>query len=460
MTKFYVNTGGSALNSGSTDVTADGATGTTYLFSGAAGTDVGAVITLVGCTDDLSLLPLSGAAQATINLAASTVSNRKIFKITAVDNVLKTVTLDAAPSLTGGTSAWKIGGQFVWTPANIEAGVAAVDVVELANSPASTAADWITGRVAGSSAGVIKVIGKTGTRPVITNTGTTQCIEGGSVASWWFENLELAQQGASGNVAQAIGTGTMFYNVKVSDGGGAAIAFGVDGVKIIACELTGVSADGVSPVGGSCSLIGNYIHDLTGDGLEAGAMNAGRTNLISRNIFDTCSARGIYFSSSSVVANSQAIIDGNTIYGCGDSGLEVVDADYNVVLINNVFSENGNAAGEYNVEFTAGAIELIGFHGWNVFFHSGGGGGANLSNLTVNAQVAASEFTTDPVFTNAAGGDFSIGTASPAKATGFPGQFLGGSLGYLDIGAVQRQETGGGSAGMIVFPNTNALMGA
>jgi hypothetical protein len=82
-----------------------------------------------------------------------------------------------------------------------------------------------------------------------------------------------------------------------------------------------------------------------------------------------------------------------------------------------------------------------------VFFHSGGGGGANLSNLTVNAQVASSEFTTDPAFTNAAGGDFSISTSSPAKATGFPGQFLGGSLGYLDIGAVQivaGAGTGGG----------------
>ena len=122
--------------------------------------------------------------------------------------------------------------------------------------------------------------------------------------------------------------------------------------------------------------------------------------------------------------------------------------------MNNIFSENGNAAGEFNVEWVSGAAEYVSFHGWNVFYHSGGGGGANLSGLTVNAQVASSEFTTDPAFTNAAGGDFSIGSTSPAKATGYPGAFLGGSTGYLDIGAVQRQEAGGGGNANILGGST------
>lgn len=450
MTKFYVNTGGSALNSGSTDVTADGATGTTYLFSGAAGTDVTTVITLVGCTDDLSLLPLSGAAQATINLAASTIANRKIFKITAVDNVGKTVTVDQAPALTAGTSAWKIGGQFVWTAANIEAGLAAGDVVEIANSPASVSADWIIGRVAGTAAGGwIHVVGKTGVRPVITNTGTSQCIEGGTQAGWMFSNLELAQQGASGSVVQALGAGSLLYNVKVSDGGGIGIAWIIDGVKVVACEITATGADGLNSGAGSGVIHGNYIHDLTGDGWECALVN-NRSIAFSNNIVDTPTARGIYLSGAPTGVGAAAIfINGNTVYGSGDSGIEVVDADYGVILLNNIFSENGNAAGEYNVEWAAGTGESLSFHAWNVFFHSGGGGGANLLNLTVNAQVASSEFTTDPAFTNAAGGDFSISTTSPAKATGFPGQFLGGSLGYLDIGAVQRQEPSGSSGFLI-----------
>jgi parallel beta-helix repeat protein len=170
--------------------------------------------------------------------------------------------------------------------------------------------------------------------------------------------------------------------------------------------------------------------------------------VVSANIIDTCAGKGINDSGAPTTIGHAFIIDGNTIYGCGDSGLAVADADRRIILTNNIFSENGNAAGEYNVEWVAGAAEYVGFHAWNVFYHSGGGGGANLSGLTVNAQVASSEFTTDPAFTNAAGGDFSIGSTSPAKAAGFPGQFLGGSLGYLDIGAVQRQEAGGGGGGM------------
>jgi len=84
----------------------------------------------------------------------------------------------------------------------------------------------------------------------------------------------------------------------------------------------------------------------------------------------------------------------------------------------------------------------LGFHGYNCFYKSSN----NLSGLTVNGT----ETTSDPLLTDPANADFTLSSSSPCKATGFPGQFLGGSLGYLDMGAVQRQESSSG--GMIRHP--------
>ena len=101
-----------------------------------------------------------------------------------------------------------------------------------------------------------------------------------------------------------------------------------------------------------------------------------------------------------------------------------------------VWIQNGNAAGESNVEWAAGAAENVGSHGYNDFYQSGGT--TNLAGLTANST----EITTDPLFVNAAGGDFRLKAGSPARSAAFPGQFLGGgsSVGYLDMGAVQVRE--------------------
>jgi hypothetical protein len=133
----------------------------------------------------------------------------------------------------------------------------------------------------------------------------------------------------------------------------------------------------------------------------------------------------------------------NTAYAAGGHGFLVAGGGAAVVqLLNNVFKDNGNAAGEYNV---AGIdINKIGFRGFNVMNQTGGAAG-NLQTGTLGEM--APEPTGDPLFTDAANGDFSIGSGSPAKAAAHPGAFLSGSTGYLDMGAVQRQEAGGGGGG-------------
>lgn len=434
---IYFDTGGHAQGSGSSDAASPIVSNT----SGAA--VAGSVVTVAGA--DLSGVVADGSM--TVYIADATNANQKIFKITAVDDGADTITVDVAPTGVIANSAWGVGGQRVYDSAEWEAAAAAGWTFVFNNSPAAKASDFITARANGSSAaGFIKVKGKTGTRPVLNVTNTAQCFEGADLDLWWIENLELDQDGASGNVIAVWGAGGVCYNVKISDGGGIGIVPDEGACRVIGNEITGTGGDGMT-MGLAVAAIGNYIHDVTGDGIEQTGANTAQ-HLILNNIIDTCAGRGILDSGVATTTAQVLCILGNTIYGCGNTGIEITDADRQAVLMNNICSENGNAAGEYNVEWVAGSAELGSFHGWNVFHHSGGGGGANLSGLTVNAQVASSEFITDPAFTNAAGGDFSIGSTSPAKAAGYPGAFLGGSTGYLDIGAVQRQEAGGSGGGL------------
>src|SRR3990167_1938781 len=158
---IYFDTGGNAANSGSRD--SAGA-----LVTGTAATVVGLVVTLDG-SPDLSGVATDGSD--TIRLADSSNSNQKIFKITAVDDALNTVTVDVAP--TGiVSSAWRIGGQLVYSSADWEGAAAAGWIFTFNNSPASkSGASFITCRVPGDSAtGFIKVVGKTGVRPKLTIT--------------------------------------------------------------------------------------------------------------------------------------------------------------------------------------------------------------------------------------------------------------------------------------------------
>lgn len=416
MATYYVDTGGSATNSGTTDQN-------TANLSGSAATVAGSVVSLDG-SPDLSGLATSGPTQAAIYINDATNTNRKIFPITNVDNGAKTVTVAVAP--TGVTSsAWAIGGRQTSIQETLNAHVGGGNVTIVNNSPASASANIATFRTDGDSTNGANVLrGKDGVRPVLTVTNTSTVINMSSVIFSRVENLELVQQGASGNVMAASSSGLVsIVNVKVSDGGGAALTTtgSVNGNIIIGCDFSGTGGSGIRAAGGVNNevVIGNYIHDLTGDGISI--ESATSLTAIS-NVIDTCSDNGIELTGTISAGNSDVVtLMHNTIYGCGDSGLLVSDQDWRVVLINNIFHSNGNAGGEYNVEWAAGNAENIGWHGYNIFYD--GGAGDNLSGLTVNAQAAGSELTTDPQLTDPANGDFTPGSSSPALEVGFPVSF-------------------------------------
>lgn len=433
MGTIYIDTGGNAANSGSTDTASP-------TLSGAAATVAASVVSLDGSpTLTGNVITTAGATQSSIYLADATNANKKIFWITAFDDTLKTVTVDTAP--TGVTSsAWRIGGRHVLTNASVEGALRAGDTAIFNNSPAAAASTIWTFRIAGTAAaGMPTIQGKAGTRPVFNTTNTATCVTGNSLFNTHIKNLELDQDGASGDVLTAAAQ-MVIESTKISDGGGNGIAADASavGTRVFGSEVTGVSGDGINLVSAITIIMGNYIHDNTGDGLE---INTGTLRLvISFNIFDTNGGRGVFFSAAVTTgATGIALLNANTVYGNGNSGLEITDTDTFVDWVNNIFQNNGDAANEYNVEKVAGTAEFISYHAYNCYNTASAGGSANLLNVTTNTT----EITTDPLFTNAASGDFSLGATSPAKATGYPGQFLGGNLGYLDMGAVQRREPGG-----------------
>lgn len=450
MGTLYCDTGGSATNSGSTDQNSAN-------LSGSAASVAGSVVTLDG-SPDLTGIVTSGATQSSIYISQATNSNQKIFWITAADNALKTVTVSVAP--TGVTSsAWAIGGRFVLTNASQEGAPRAGDTVIFNNSPASQAGTSWTFRASGDvTSGYITIKGKLGVRPVLATSGSANaCVVTSTNVLCWVENLEITQTHASNGIGVNFGgAGCVAYNVKVSDAGTNGMAIGAAMAKIIACEITGAAGDGINLTAGAF-IFGTYIHDNTGDGIEYSATSGIMS--LNNTIIDTNGGRGIFLSGAWASAYTGNVSLVNcVVYNNGNSGIEVSDADAPVTMINNIFQNNGDAAGEFNAEWTAGSAEMATFHAWNVFNTAAAGGSGNVSGLTVNAQVASSEITTDPAMANPGSADFSITNTSGAFATGFPGQFLGANLGRKNMGALENNSAAA-SGGPVSLVNGGGLVG-
>ena len=441
MGTIYIDSGGAAGNSGSRDQNA-------ALVSGTNATVAGSVVTLDG-SPDLSSIVTSGANQDSIRLEQANNANMKIFWITAFDDVAKTVTVSVAPTGVTGSN-WKIGGRIIGSEGHDGVNVLrAGDTAVVNTSITQTAGTPWTIRASGdTTSGYVKIRGAAGVRPVITQSAaSTNVINFNSKAYTWLQSLDLAQTHATAGVLSACGISTVLYDVKISDSGaGGVVVNAGQSVSVIASEISGVASDAI---GGSSQngvhVIGSYIHDCSGDGIELTG-NA-PLSFVLNSVIDTCSGRGVYFSSASVAVNGHptASIIGATIYGCGSSGVEAVDADLRLLLLNSILLDNGNVGTEYNVNWPTQSFQLTNFGAYNCFNADGGLGGGNLSNYTADAT----DITTAPAFENAAGADFRLTTGSPCVATGFPGQLLGGGtggLGYLDMGAVQRREFQGGRA--------------
>ncbi len=472
---LYIDTNGSANFSGSSDSnSAKAGTGAgTATITCSATTYTGS---LPGCSfsgsPDLSaVISTPGSTQDSVYISCVTgVSNQLIFWVVAVDDANDKLqvgtTNNSAATLAGCTAAtatWNIGGRHVLTSARIEGALRAGDTAIFNNAPAtcSAAPCWTFRNAGDSTSGFAKIMGKAGTRPILTESGSGNNVVAMNQNLLWVENLELQQTHATTGVAvNGSGSGNVLYNVKITDSPGNAVAAGAGGWRIVNSEIGG--AGGIGGVGitsaNVITVMGSYIHDITGDCIDN--TSTAPTSFYLNNIIDTCGGIGIAITGGAGVSAGGAapvVIANNTIYGGGADGVKVTDVDTSVILENNIFSDNGNAGTEANVEFVSpGTGDISGFHGYNTFWCTGLSGNTCTSTAlnTIGLTINSLELSSNPLMSAPASGNFTLGSTSPALGAGFPGQTLGATgLAYMAIGAQQAQASAGG--GGISFIGAN-----
>lgn len=127
-------------------------------------------------------------------------------------------------------------------------------------------------------------------------------------------------------------------------------------------------------------------------------------------------------------------------YDNSGDGVALTGSYQSATLLNNILVSNGG----YGIDFgTAQGWQAPVFN-YNAFY-------SNTSGARNNVLAGANDVTlTGSPFTNGASGDFSLnntaGAGAACRAVGYPGVFPGGlTTSYLDIGAAQHQDSGGGS---------------
>ena len=273
------------------------------------------------------------------------------------------------------------------------------------------------------------------TKPVITFTDNTYCVD-----AWG--NYQVVRGFNAVNSNQ--GTGFTIGNGLCVDCKATGFSTGFSAATtsvIVGCEAD-QCAIGIDTPAGSL-IVGNYVHDGSSHGIKING-DPWLRGMVEFNIVDSQAGRGIYSDGSSGYDNNRGLfIRNNTVYGCTSHGIEIAAASLTILVVaNNVLVGNGGYG--LNLSGANLAETQVYFLDRNAYYNNTSG----AINPSTNGQTNAVTLTGDP-FTNAAGGVFALNNTASAgaacRAAAYPGAFRGGlTTGYLDIGAAQHQDSGGG----------------
>ena len=461
------------------DTAASGAGPGTALTGTAATTDAaGTLVTLDG-TPDLSGVATDGSA--VVFLGDTTAGARNFGKITAVNNIAKTVTVSNAfrISIPGGDSVdWAIGGKRAsiggTTSAKLFSNNGAVGdampgwIVEMESGHAETlAAAYAIRRGGDLTDGPITLRGAiaAATPPVLTfsNNGIAIQFIGGS-DGFVLSGFDLVNTNATKTASEGVRNANngetlpvVLHRIRIRHSTnkfwkGVVATTGTDTTILILCEIAYTASHGVDGADDE-EYEACYIHDCGGDGIVCGG--AGRVRLkVHDCLIESCTGNGLLVSNSNTTTGNGGVTIRNTTFdnNAGDN-LEFASASTALLYAGlTIINCNFTRAGGYGINFSGASVTAALLHGYCArLLHDNYGTGAmantsGASNLTLTTPVEDGKQTVDPSYTDAANGDFRVGTS--VKALGWPTANVGIARSHMDIGALQREEAGAGGGGL------------
>lgn len=416
----------------------------------------GAVTTLTSATGGFTAAMVGNV----IYIASGTNFDVGYYQITAHSDT-NTVTLDRTPS-SGGAGSSGVGnvGGATDHPQTISSSIAQHNTVYIAEgtyvkqganayvlAPSVSNVIWI-----GYNSATGRSVYPSGSnRPVFDGDSdgnevddTAVCLDIGSSINVLFKNLILKGGTIAGFRNQSNGSYAGLFNVRVTEN--------VDGIGAnfedqywFYCEIDTNSDQGT---GAGSNMIGGfyytYVHDNTNDGLRIAAYgpnvrshfcvyesNGGVGLRVGDNGFITQALGNIAYN------NTGASSDGFM----WDGGGTTVGIDF--FMCNNSSVDNGRYG--FNRNGTGDAYPDVFFD----FNHYNGNGSAGLNNLT----AGAGDNTNNPVFTDDAGGDFTLNTGSDTAllGTGFPQTPINGLTGDYQVNIGLDQDKAAGAGGNVII---------
>jgi hypothetical protein len=190
----------------------------------------------------------------------------------------------------------------------------------------------------------------------------------------------------------------------------------------IGCELDNNAGKGIN--GGAIYIINCYIHDNGGEGVSANGIKRVLYSVFDSNVGDGCNIGNNSLLVGSIAYNNTgAAAQGFDLYWAGAG----YDMNY---VVNSVAMNNGQYG--FKNAYT------LDYFNYNAYY---GNGTSGLNGITAGPN----DITSDPKFTSAAGGDFTLQSDSPLIGAGSFSTIPGATGAYKwNIGVDQDDNTTGG----------------
>lgn len=437
------------------DTAASGAGPGTAVTGTAAAHTGGSASTTITLTNspDLSGVATDGSAAIWLNTTAGT---RHLSKITAVDNGADTVTVEDSFTIASGSAVnYAIGGKRAG-PQNDTSRRDLLDgkagwIFEYENGTYTwTAAQDIT--VGDATNGPLTVRAASGASPEFAVSGTIHLFALGTSSCVVIRGISFTPSASRYAILLNAASNTaVIENCKFHVDGDTSVGISVLStaayVSIRNCYFE--NSNGVSG-GSGISFAGTRYHATISccefDGCDTYGIDLNSGTALSSVMIDRCLIYGGEFDGIRIQSNifDRVYISHCTLHDNASDGIDITSAaaiEHLITVYNCLFTSNGayGLKGPTNADFNT-------FSNYNAFYN-------NTSGARQNCSAGANDVTlTGDPYTNAAGKVFTLNNTASAgaacRAAGFPGAFGGGlTTGYLDIGAVQHQDSGGGSGG-------------